>query len=133
MFGWMITTGCVSRTIRKPLRISREKMSTRKKRWPTPSAWKTNFSRKSRPDSSKQICQFPIDGTIISTIRGTRRREYPICARKRGSLDQPEEILLNGNVLAEGHEFFSIGGWAVSSGQDLLAYAVDTQGRRIYT
>lgn len=60
-------------------------------------------------------------------------REYPIYARKRGSLDQPEEILLNGNVLAEGHEFFSIGGWAVSSGQDLLAYAVDTQGRRIYT
>jgi oligopeptidase B len=60
-------------------------------------------------------------------------REYPIYGRKRGSLDQPEETLLDGNVLAEGHEFFSIGGWAVSSGQDLLAYAVDTQGRRIYT
>ena len=60
-------------------------------------------------------------------------REYPIYARKRGSLDQPEEIMLNGNVLAAGHEFFSIGGWAVSSGQDLLAYALDTQGRRIYT
>jgi oligopeptidase B len=59
--------------------------------------------------------------------------EYPVYARKRGSLDHPEEILLNGNVLAEGHEFFSIGGWAVSSGQDLLAYALDTQGRRIYT
>src|SRR5438445_8865287 len=60
-------------------------------------------------------------------------REYPIYARKRGSLDQPEEILLNGNVLAEGDEFFSIGGWAAISSQDLLAYAVDTQGRRIYT
>jgi oligopeptidase B len=60
-------------------------------------------------------------------------REYPIYARKRGSLDQPEEVILDGNVLAEGHEFFSIGGWVVSSGQDLLAYAVDTQGRRIYT
>jgi oligopeptidase B len=60
-------------------------------------------------------------------------REYPIYARKRGSLDRPEEVILNGNALAEGHEFFSIGGWAVSSGQDLLAYAVDTQGRRIYT
>jgi oligopeptidase B len=60
-------------------------------------------------------------------------KEYPIYARKRGSLDQPEEIMLNGNTLAEGHEFFSIGGSAVSSGQDLLAYAVDTQGRRIFT
>ena len=60
-------------------------------------------------------------------------KEYPIYARKRGSLDQAEEIMLDANVLAQGHEFFSISGWAVSSGQDFLAYAVDTQGRRIYT
>jgi oligopeptidase B len=60
-------------------------------------------------------------------------KEYAIYARKRGSLDQPEEIMLDANVLAQGHEFFSIGGWAVSSGQDLLAYAVDTQGRRVHT
>jgi oligopeptidase B len=60
-------------------------------------------------------------------------KEYPIYARKRGALDQPEGIMLDANVLAQGHEFFSIGGWAVSSGQDFLAYAVDTQGRRIYT
>jgi oligopeptidase B len=60
-------------------------------------------------------------------------KEYPIYARRRGSLDQPEEVMLDANVLAEGHEFFAIGGWAVSSGQNLLAYAVDTQGRRIFT
>jgi oligopeptidase B len=60
-------------------------------------------------------------------------KEYPIYARKRGALDQPEEIMLDANVLAEGHEFFSIGGSAVSSGQDILAYAIDTQGRRIHT
>jgi oligopeptidase B len=60
-------------------------------------------------------------------------KEYPIYARKRGSLLAPEEIMLDANVLAAGHEFFSIGGWAVSSQQDLLAFAVDTQGRRIHT
>ena len=60
-------------------------------------------------------------------------KEYPIYARRREALDQPEEIMLDANVLAAGHEFFSIGGSAVSSGQDLLAYAVDTQGRRIHT
>ena len=65
--------------------------------------------------------------------RYEEQKEYPIYARKRGSLDQPEEIILNANILAEGHEFFSVGGWAVSSGQDLLAYAVDTEGRRIHT
>jgi oligopeptidase B len=60
-------------------------------------------------------------------------KEYPIYARKRGALDQPEEVVLDVNALAEGHEFFSVGGWAVSSGQDLVAYAVDTQGRRVHT
>ncbi len=60
-------------------------------------------------------------------------KEYPIYARKRGVLDQTEEIMLDANVLAEGHDFFSIGGWAVSFDHDLLAYAVDTEGRRIFT
>jgi oligopeptidase B len=60
-------------------------------------------------------------------------KEYPIYARKRGSLEQREEIMLDVNLLAEGHEFFSVGGTAVSSGQDLLAYAVDVEGRRIHT
>ena len=60
-------------------------------------------------------------------------KEYPIYARKRGSFEQPEEIMLDVNVLAQGHEFFSVGGSAVSAGQDILAYAVDTQGRRVHT
>jgi oligopeptidase B len=66
-------------------------------------------------------------------VRYEPGKEYPIYARKRGSLDQFEEIMLDANVLAAGHEFFSIGGSAVSSGQDIFAYAVDTQGRRIHT
>ncbi|HKY08604.1 MAG TPA: S9 family peptidase [Candidatus Binatia bacterium] len=60
-------------------------------------------------------------------------KEYPIHARRRGTLEAAEEIMLDANLLAEGHEFFSLGGSAVSAGQDLLAYAVDTQGRRIHT
>jgi oligopeptidase B len=60
-------------------------------------------------------------------------KEYPIYARKRGVLDAAEEIMLDVNLLAVGHDFFSVGGTAVSAGQNLLAYAVDTQGRRIHT
>jgi len=72
------------------------------------------------------------DGYFYYT-RYEEGKEYPIYARKRGSLDRAEEVMLDANLLAEGHEFFSLGGWAVSSGQNLLAYAVDTQGRRIYS
>lgn len=60
-------------------------------------------------------------------------KEYPIYCRKLGSLDAAEQIMIDGNLLAQGHEFFSIGASAVSSGQDLLAYATDIQGRRIHT
>lgn len=60
-------------------------------------------------------------------------KEYPIYCRKKGSLDSTEEIMLDGNELAEGHEFFAVGQRAVSYNQDILAYPVDTVGRRIYT
>ena len=59
--------------------------------------------------------------------------EYAIYARKRGDLEAPEEIMLDANREAEGHEFFSVVGLRVSSGSDVLAYATDTVGRRKYT
>ena len=60
-------------------------------------------------------------------------QDYPIHARKRGSLDAPEEVLVNANERAEGHEFYAAVGLEVSSGDGILAFAEDTQGRRIYT
>ena len=60
-------------------------------------------------------------------------KEYPLYCRKRETLDAREELMLDVNTLAEGHEYFAIGGMAVSFARDLLAYAFDTQGRRIYT
>jgi len=59
-------------------------------------------------------------------------KEYPVYCRKKGSLDSPEEIMLDGNVLAEGQPFFSLGGLEVSPNNTLLAYAVDTVSRRLY-
>jgi oligopeptidase B len=60
-------------------------------------------------------------------------KDYPIYARKRGSLDATEEVLIDGNTLGKGKPFFQVMGWEVSSGQDLLAFATDTLGRRIST
>ena len=60
-------------------------------------------------------------------------REYPLYCRKKGSLDSNEEIMLDANTMAEGHDYFSIGQRTVSFNQDLLAYTVDTDGRRIYS
>lgn len=60
-------------------------------------------------------------------------KEYPIYARKNGSLDKEEEIMLNANILSEGHEYFQIGGRSVSPDNTMIAYGVDTVSRRIYT
>jgi oligopeptidase B len=60
-------------------------------------------------------------------------REYPIYARRRGTMSAPEEVMLDGNALAAGRSFFQIGAWSVSPNGRLLAYAVDEVGRRQYT
>jgi oligopeptidase B len=59
--------------------------------------------------------------------------EYPLYCRKRESLDADEEIMLDVNKMAEGHDYYAVRGTNVSSGQDVVAYAVDTVGRRKYT
>ncbi len=59
--------------------------------------------------------------------------EYQIWARTKGAVEADEQILFDGNVMAEGEGFFSLRGVDVSPGHDLAAYAVDTVGRRKYT
>ncbi|MDX1622822.1 MAG: S9 family peptidase [Gemmatimonadota bacterium] len=59
--------------------------------------------------------------------------QYPIYARKKGSLEAEEEVLLDANALAEGHDFLSVRASAVSPDHRTLAFAVDTVGRRFYT
>src|SRR6266581_1763006 len=58
-------------------------------------------------------------------------KNYPIYARKRGSVSAPEEIMIDANALAEGKATFLIRAWEVSSGEDLLAFAADTTGGRV--
>ncbi|VAW29210.1 Protease II, partial [hydrothermal vent metagenome] len=59
--------------------------------------------------------------------------EYPIYCRKKDSLDNDEEIMLDGNSMAEGYSYFAIGGLSVSPNNKILAYGVDTVSRRKYT
>ncbi len=59
--------------------------------------------------------------------------EYPFYCRKKESLEADEQVMLDVNAMAEGHEYYAVGRRAVSSGRDILSYAVDTVGRRIYS
>ncbi|WP_297336107.1 S9 family peptidase [Algoriphagus sp.] len=59
--------------------------------------------------------------------------EYPIFCRKRGNLENPEEILLDVNQLAKDKSYFQVAGIASSPDLNWIAYPVDEVGRRIYT
>jgi len=59
--------------------------------------------------------------------------DYPVYVRRKGSLTAPEEVLLDGNALAKGLEYFQIGSTGISPDGKLLAYAEDDKGRRQYT
>ena len=65
--------------------------------------------------------------------RYEQNKEYPIYCRKKGNLSATEEILLDVNVLADGHNYYSIKGLNVSEDNNLLAYAEDSVSRRRYT
>jgi len=77
------------------------------------------------------------DGAWWYYTRTEEGKQYAIHCRTHGSPnateDTPEQILLDGNLLAEGLPFFSIGATDVSSDGRWLAYSTDTTGFRQYT
>ncbi|MCF5923495.1 S9 family peptidase, partial [Xanthomonas perforans] len=60
-------------------------------------------------------------------------KDYPIQARRKGSMEAPEQILLDVNQMAQGKGYFSVGDAAVSQDNRILAWADDAVGRRQYT
>jgi oligopeptidase B len=63
------------------------------------------------------------------TVEG---QDYEIYCRRAGTMDGPEEVLLDGNQLAEGHDYFELGFVEQSPDQNLLAYAADYNGRELF-
>ncbi|MCE3285449.1 MAG: family peptidase, partial [Steroidobacteraceae bacterium] len=59
--------------------------------------------------------------------------EYPIFARRSGSLESPEQVLIDLREQAKGLEYYDIGALEVSEDNRLLAYTEDTVGRRQHT
>jgi len=79
--------------------------------------------------------------------RFEKGKDYPIHARRKdgagvhalsiqkandGADFAGEQVLLDVNALAQGHDYYNVGDWEVSQDNQLLAYAEDTNGRRQY-
>ena len=77
------------------------------------------------------------DGGWWYLTRTEEGLQYAIHCRKLGTsagpeADAPEQVILDGNQLAEGHAFFSIGATDISRDGRWLAYTTDTTGFRQY-
>jgi oligopeptidase B len=78
------------------------------------------------------------DGEWWYSTRTEEGRQYAIHCRRRGTasgpnVDAPDEVILDGNLLAEGHAYFAIGGTNITPDGRWLAYTTDTTGFRQYT
>lgn len=69
-------------------------------------------------------------GDYFYYTRTEQGKQYPIYARKKGSVEAKEEIVLDQNELAKGFKFFSIQAYVPSDDGNLLAYSTDTTGYR---
>src|SRR3974390_1562000 len=77
------------------------------------------------------------DGLFWYYTRTEEGLQYAIHCRKRGTFAGPnedanEEVLLDGNKLAEGHAFFALGAVDITDDGRWLAYTVDFTGFRQY-
>src|SRR5712664_1675423 len=59
-------------------------------------------------------------------------KQYAGHSRRRDAEGSAEELLLDLNLLAEGHSFLGLGSFEVSQDNHLLAYSTDTTGFRQY-
>src|SRR6202163_1874044 len=72
------------------------------------------------------------EGNYFYYTRTEAGKQYSIYCRKKGSLDAPEELLLDVNELAKGQKFMSVRDFAVSDDGNLLGYTTDNTGFRQY-
>jgi len=77
-----------------------------------------------------------IDGPYAYYTRYRQGGEYPIIARRAAAdafnPDAPETILLDGDAMGEGKDYFAFGGIDTSPDHQLVAYSTDTQGSEFY-
>jgi oligopeptidase B len=70
------------------------------------------------------------DGDYFYYSRTEAGKQYQIRCRKKGSLDAPEQVLLDINELAKGQVFMAVAAYTVSENGNLLAYSTDNTGFR---
>jgi oligopeptidase B len=67
-----------------------------------------------------------------SYTRTVEGLDYEIYCRRHASMEAPEEIVLDANELARGHDYFELGYVERSPDENLVAYAADLDGTELH-
>jgi oligopeptidase B len=87
----------------------------------------------SRIQQTDLTVPYRLRGHLYST-KTIEGKQYPLHLRRSADdANASDDILLDLNVLAEGHSFLGLGSFEVSDDNHLLAYSTDTTGFRQYT
>ncbi|HYE28905.1 MAG TPA: S9 family peptidase [Allosphingosinicella sp.] len=116
MLAYLNAENAYADTVMAPLKPLREKL------------YKEFVSRIKQDDSS---VPYRRRGYLYYT-RYETGQDYPIVARRKGSMSAPEEVLLDQPAMGKDKGYFQIGDYEVSQDNRLLAYAEDIVGRRQY-
>ena len=101
---------------------------------PTEALQERLFSRRCGRGSRRPTSRCPSGSTAGSTTTAPRPgRSTRSTAAGRTAEGRPEEVLLDLNPLAEGHDYFRLGAFEVSPDHRLLACSVDTSGAEAFT
>jgi oligopeptidase B len=87
---------------------------------------------RSRVQETDVAAPVPRDGWFYSA-RTVEGQSYPIHCRGRSAETAAEEVVLDENVEADGHDFFDLGAYEVSPDHRLVAWSADTAGDEHYT
>ncbi len=72
------------------------------------------------------------DGSFFYYSKYVTGGEYPVYCRKTNLSDATETVLLDGNAMAKGEKYFSIGGFEISDNEEIMAFGTDVISRRNY-
>ncbi|WP_198029934.1 S9 family peptidase [Christiangramia salexigens] len=87
---------------------------------------------KSRIKEDDESVPYKLNGYWYIT-RFEKGYDYPVYSRKKESLEAEEEVLFNVNEMAQGYDYYSLGGLNVTPDNKLVAFGTDTVSRRKYT
>ncbi|MFL0352734.1 S9 family peptidase [Xanthomarina sp. GH4-25] len=86
---------------------------------------------KARIKEDDQSVPYKLNGYWYVT-RFEKGKDYPIYARNKETLEAPEELLFDCNVMAKEHTYFNLGSISISPDNKLAAFSTDTVSRRQY-